>query len=68
MKRTDILASFATDLSQILFSLNQMSKFSNGKGLRKFNRSLLSKKKYVEKMKKRILFTIKMLDNDDPRD
>ena len=33
MKKTDILASFATVHSPILFSLNQMSEFSHGKSL-----------------------------------
>ena len=68
VKKTDILASFATDHSPILFSLNQMSEFSHGKGLWKFNKSLLLNKEYVEKIKEHILLTIKMLDNDDLRD
>ena len=42
-KNPDIFASFATDHSPILFSLNQMSKFSHEKGLWKFNKSLLLK-------------------------
>ena len=63
-----MLASFATDHSQILFSLNQMSEFSQGKSLLKFNKSLLLKKKYVEKIKEHILLTIKKLDNADFRD
>ena len=67
-KNPDILGSFATDHSQILFSLNQMSEFSHGIGLWKFNKSLLLKKEYVEKIKEHILLTIKMLDNDDLRD
>ena len=32
-EKTDILASFATDHSPILFSSNQMSEFSHGKRL-----------------------------------
>ena len=67
-KKTDILASFATDHSPIPFSLNQMSEFSHGNSLCKFNKSLLLNKKYVEKIKEHILLTIKMLDNDDLRD
>ena len=63
-----MLASFATDHSQILFSLNQMSEFSQGKSLLKFNKSLLLNKKYVEKIKEHILLTIKKLDNADFRD
>ena len=67
-KKADILASFATDYSSILFSLNQISEFSHGKGLWEFNKPLLLKKEYVEKLKEHILLTIKMLDNDDLRD
>ena len=67
-KNPDILASFATDYSPILFSLNQMSEFSHGKCLWKFNKPLLLNKEYVEKIKENILLTIKMLENDDLRD
>ena len=45
-----------------------MSKFSHEKSSWKFNKSLLSNKEFVEKIKKHILLTIKMLDNDDLRD
>ena len=45
-----------------------MSEFCHGKCLRKFNKSLLLNKEYVEKIKEHILLTIKMLDNDDLRD
>ena len=67
-KILDILAYFATDHSPINFSLNQMSEFSHGKGLWKFNKSLLLSKEYVEKVTEHIFLTIKMLDNDDLRD
>ena len=66
-KKTNILASLATDHSPILFLLNQMSEFFRGKGLWKFNKSLLLNKEYV-KIKEHILLTIEMLDNDDLRD
>ena len=66
MKRTGILASFVIDHSPILFILNQVSEFSHGKGLCKFNKSLLLKKKYVEKIKENVLITIEMLHKDDP--
>ena len=66
MKRTDILASFVIDHSPILFILNQVSEFSHGKSLCKFNKSLLLKKKYVEKIKENILIAIEMLHKDDP--
>ena len=67
-KILDILAYFATDHSPINFSLNQMSEFSHGKGLWKFNKFLLLSKEYVEKVTEHIFLTIKMLDNDDLRD
>ena len=51
VKKADILVSFVTDHSPILFSLNQMSKGSHGKSLWKFYRSLLFNKVYVEKDK-----------------
>ena len=64
----DILGSFVTDHSPILFSLNQMSEFSHGKSLWKFNKSLLFNKEYVENIKEHILLMIKMLDSDDLQD
>ena len=67
-EKTNILASFATDHSLIIFLLNQMSEFSHGKGLWNFNKSLLLSKEYIEKIKEHILSTIKMLDNDELRD
>ena len=48
-EKPDILASFAPDHSPILFSLNQMSKFSHGKGLWKFNKSLLLKRSTLKR-------------------
>ena len=67
-EKTDILPSFVTDHSPILFSLNQMIEFSQGKGLWKFKKSLLLNKEYVEKIKEHILLKIKMSDNDDLKD
>ena len=60
VERTDILASFTTNHSPILFSLNQISEFFHGKDLWKFNKSLLLNKEYVEKIAEHILLTIKM--------
>ena len=60
VERTDILASFTTNHSPILFSLNQISEFFHGKYLRKFNKSLLLNKEYVQKIAEHILLTIKM--------
>ena len=45
-----------------------MSEFSHGKGLWKFNKSLLLNKEYVEKIKEDIVLTVKMLENDHLRD
>ena len=62
VEKTNILASLATDHPPIHFSLNQMSEISHRKGLWKFNKSLLTNKEYVEKIKENILLTIKLLD------
>ena len=45
-----------------------MSESTHGKGLWRFNKSLLLNKEYVEKIKEHNFLTIKMLDNDDLRD
>ena len=47
-------------------SLNHELRFS--RKLWKFNKSLFLNKEYIKKIKEHILFTIKMLDNDDLRD
>ena len=53
--KTDVLASFCTDHSPILFSLQLKDMPTRGKGFWKFNNSLTSNNDYVEKMKTKFL-------------
>ena len=62
--KTDVLASFCTDHSPILFSLQLKDMPTRGKGFWKFNNSLTSNDEYVEKMKNQISETLRMLDQD----
>ena len=62
--KTDVLASFCTDHSPILFSLQLKDMPTRGKGFWKFNNSLTSNDDYVEKMKNQISETQRMLDQD----
>ena len=66
--KTDVLASFCTDHSPILFSLQLKDMPTRGKGLWKFNNSLVSSDEYVEKMKIQISETLHMLDQDKIND
>ena len=56
--KTDVLASFCTDHSPILFSLQLKDMPTWGKGFWKFNNSLISNNEYVEKMKNQISETL----------
>ena len=51
IKSTDILAAFSTDHSPIFISLSKSNEITKGKGLWKFNNSLISNEDYVKKMK-----------------
>ena len=62
--KSDVLASFCTDHSPILFSLQLKDMPTRGKGFWKFNNSLISNDEYVEKMKNQISETLHMLDQD----
>ena len=62
--KTDVLASFCTDHSPILFSLQLKDMPTRGKGFWKFNNSLTSNDDYVEKMKNQISETLRTLDQD----
>ena len=62
--KTDVLASFCTDHSQISFFLQLKDMTTQGKGFWKFNNSLTSNDDYAEKMKKQISETICILDQD----
>ena len=63
VKKTDVFASFATDLSTIFFSFGKGNDSLRGRGLWKFNNSLISDRKYIESMKKHICKTLCLLDN-----
>ena len=65
VKKTDILASFSTDHSPIMFSLRQSKEESRGKGLWKFNSSLITNNNYVDQMKNHINATLKCLDEEN---
>ena len=62
--KTDVLASFCTDHSPIIFSLQLKDMPTRGKGFWKFNNSLTSNAEYVEKMKNQNFETLHMLDQD----
>ena len=62
--KTDVLASFCTDHSPILFSLQLKDMPTRGKGFWKFIESLTSNDEYVAKMKNQISETLRMLDQD----
>ena len=62
--KTDVLDSFCTDHSPIVFSLQLKSMPTRGKSFWKFNNLLTSNAKYVEKMKNKISETPRMLDQD----
>ena len=60
VKKTDVFASFSTDQ---FFSFEKGNGSLRGRGLWKFNKSLISDSKYIESMKKHICETLCLLDN-----
>ena len=64
-KTTDTLAAFSTDHSPITFSLCHLKEFPRGKGLRKFNKSLIKNENYREQMKTLIKHVLYNLDQDN---
>ena len=62
--KTNVLASFRTDHSPIVFSLQLKNMPTWGKGFWKFNNSLTSNAEYVEKIKNQISETLHMFDQD----
>ena len=68
IKKTDILASFSTDHSPIFFSLRSSNEMLRGKGLWKFNCSLLANNDFISKMRDHIENTLKMLDDENISD
>ena len=65
LDKTDILAAFSSDHSPILLSFQKCKDFQRGRGLWKFNSSLSHNKEYTEKMKKRILDTLKITEQEN---
>ena len=64
-KTTDTLAAFSTDHSPITFSLCHLKEFPRGKGLWKFNKSLIKNENYREQMKTLIKHVLDNLDQDN---
>ena len=67
-KKTDILAAFSTDHSPIYFSLLKQHHLINGKGLWKFNNSLINNEDFIEKMSLHIKIILKVFDNENISD
>ena len=61
VKNTDVLASLLTDHSPIIFSCFKNEESNRGRGLWKFNNSLIENEEYVLQMKKFILDTLNEL-------
>ena len=65
VKNTDVLASLLTDHSPITFSCFKNEESKRGRGLWKFNNSLIENAEYVLQMKKFILDTLNELFNEN---
>ena len=65
IKSVDILASFSTDHSPIFITLSKLNEFTKGKGLWKFNNSLISN---VKKMKNHISDILNFPNNENIKD
>mgnify|MGYP001794690185 CR=1 FL=1 len=63
--KADIIASFSTDHSPILFSIKFQDAPLRGKGTWKFNCSLLKNNEYVEKMKNHITLTLAKVEEEN---
>ena len=68
IKSVNILASFSTDHSPIFITLSKLNEFTEGKGLWKFNNSLIFNEDYVEKMKNHISDILNFLNNENIKD
>ena len=65
VKNTDILASLLTDHSPIMFSFCENEKSNRGRGLWKFNNSLIENEECVHQIKKFISNTLNKLFNEN---
>ena len=68
VKNTDVLASLLTDHSPITFSYCKNEESNRGRGLWKFNNSLIENEEYVHQMKKFISDTLNELFNENVLD
>ena len=68
IKSADILATFSTDHSPTFITLSKLNEFTKGKGLWKFNNSLISNENYVEKMKNHVSDILNFLNNENIKD
>ena len=67
-KRADVLASFCSDHSPIIFTTSFESGNMRKIGLRKFNKSLLSNDEYTNKLKNDVSESLSILDQNGVRD
>ena len=65
VENTDVLASLLTDHSPVTFSCFKNEESNRGRGLWKFNNSLIENEEYVLQMKKFILYTLNELFNEN---
>ena len=65
VKNTDVLASLLTDHSPITFSCFKNEESNRGRGLWKFNNSLIENEEYLPQIKKIILYTLNQLFNEN---
>ena len=65
IKTTITLAAFPADHSPITFSLCHLKEFPQGRGLWKFNKSLIKNENYHEQMKKLIKIVLNNLNQDN---
>ena len=65
VKNTDVLASLLTDHSPITLSCFKNQESNRGRGLWKFNNSLIENEEYVLQMKKFISYTLNELFNEN---
>ena len=66
--KTDILTSFLSDHSPVFFTSSDSALDTYGKGLWKFNSSLIENEEYVSAMKKHIMVTIKNFEKENIND
>ena len=68
VSKTNIKASFLSDHSSVFFTSSDSALDTYGKGLWKFNSSLIENEEYVSAMKKHIMVTIKNFEKENIND